>query len=87
MPNAEDDDDDDDDDGSDVDETTNVRRKDKRRQARKNALAAKIRNKKRYNVEFTFDCDVDCTITIYYFCTEDITTSAATYTPVKPHYK
>ena len=79
--------DEDEDEDTDADETTNVRRKDKRKQARKNALAAKIRNKKRYNVEFTFDCDVDCAITIYYLCTEDITTSAATYTPVKPHYK
>lgn len=25
------------------------------------------------NIEFTFDCDVRCAITIYYFCTEEIT--------------
>lgn len=27
----------------------------------------------RYNIEFTFDSDVRCAITIHYFCTEDIT--------------
>lgn len=26
-----------------------------------------------YNIEFTFDCDVKCAITIFYFCTEEIT--------------
>lgn len=26
-----------------------------------------------YNIEFTFDSDVRCGITIYYFCTEEIT--------------
>ena len=25
-----------------------------------------------YNIEFTFDCDVRCAITIYYFASEDI---------------
>jgi len=83
----EDEDDVSDDDDTDVDETTNVRRKDKRRQARKNAMAAKVRNRKKYNVEFTFDCDVDCAITVYLFATEDITTTSANYTPVKPHYR
>ena len=33
----------------------------------------------RYNIEFTFDCDVRCAITIYYFCTEEITTKGVTY--------
>ena len=56
-------------------------------QARKNAMAAKVRNRKKYNVEFTFDCDVDCAITVYLFATEDITTTSANYTPVKPHYR
>lgn len=28
-----------------------------------------------YNIEFTFDCDVRCAITIYYFCTEEVTPS------------
>lgn len=27
----------------------------------------------RFNIEFTFDCDVRCAITVYYFCTEEIT--------------
>ena len=26
-----------------------------------------------YNIEFTFDCDVRCAITIMYACTEDAT--------------
>ena len=26
-----------------------------------------------FNIEFTFDCDARCAITIYYFCTEDFT--------------
>ncbi|XP_015907254.1 E3 ubiquitin-protein ligase MGRN1 [Parasteatoda tepidariorum] len=34
-----------------------------------------------YNIEFTFDSDVRCAITIYYFCTEEITTNGVTYTP------
>ncbi|XP_033299103.1 probable E3 ubiquitin-protein ligase MGRN1 isoform X1 [Bombus bifarius] len=38
----------------------------------------------RYNIEFTFDCDVRCAITIYYFCTEEITTKGATYIPRDP---
>lgn len=28
-----------------------------------------------YNIEFTFDCDSRCAITIYYFCTEEVTPS------------
>jgi len=30
-----------------------------------------------YNVEFTFDADVKCAITIYYFATEEITNKQA----------
>lgn len=43
-------------------------------------------NKKpnRYNIEFTFDCDVRCAITIYYFCTEEVTTKGVTYIPRDP---
>lgn len=26
-----------------------------------------------FNIEFIFDCDARCAITIYYFCTEDVT--------------
>lgn len=33
----------------------------------------------RFNIEFTFDCDVRCAITIYYFCTEEVTTKGVTY--------
>ena len=28
-----------------------------------------------FNIEFTFDCDVRCAITIMYFCTEEVTSS------------
>ncbi|XP_076661261.1 mahogunin ring finger 1 isoform X1 [Halictus rubicundus] len=38
----------------------------------------------RYNIEFTFDCDVRCAITLYYFCTEEVTTKGVTYTPRDP---
>nr|CAI5838142.1 unnamed protein product [Callosobruchus analis] len=34
-----------------------------------------------FNIEFTFDCDVRCAITIYYLCTEDFTASGVTYIP------
>ena len=67
---------DDDEDEDDVDETTNVRKKQSKRnpvsdhQARAKAIA---RRKKRYNIQFTFDADVRCAVTIYYFCSEDIT--------------
>ncbi|XKL65847.1 hypothetical protein PGB90_009267 [Kerria lacca] len=36
-------------------------------------------NKNLYNVEFSFDADVKCSIRIYYFCTEEITCSGITY--------
>ncbi|XP_046744537.1 probable E3 ubiquitin-protein ligase MGRN1 isoform X1 [Diprion similis] len=48
----------------------------------------------RFNIEFTFDCDVRCAITIYYFCTEDVTANGVVYIPRDPlmnsetyHYK
>lgn len=31
-----------------------------------------------FNIEFTFDCDVRCSITIYYFCTEEFTSNGVT---------
>jgi len=34
-----------------------------------------------FNIEFTFDCDARCAITIYYFCTEDFTANGVVYTP------
>ncbi|RXG60115.1 RING finger protein [Armadillidium vulgare] len=47
-----------------------------------------------FNIEFTFDCDVRCAITIMYFCTEEVTSSGLIYTPRDPsmnsetyHYK
>ena len=33
----------------------------------------------RYNIEFTFDSDVKCAITIYYFATEEIVNKQAMY--------
>ncbi|CAL1282629.1 unnamed protein product [Larinioides sclopetarius] len=34
-----------------------------------------------YNIEFSFDSDVRCNITIYYFCTEEVTANGVIYTP------
>ncbi|XP_055927387.1 E3 ubiquitin-protein ligase MGRN1-like isoform X3 [Argiope bruennichi] len=34
-----------------------------------------------YNIEFSFDSDVRCNITIYYFCTEEVTANSVIYTP------
>jgi len=36
----------------------------------------------RYNIEFTFDCDVKCAITIYYFAMEEIVNKQAVYVPL-----
>ncbi|XP_011860425.1 PREDICTED: RING finger protein 157 [Vollenhovia emeryi] len=33
----------------------------------------------RFNIEFVFDCDVRCAITIYYFCTEEFSTKEVGY--------
>ncbi|KAL3178845.1 hypothetical protein MRX96_009513 [Rhipicephalus microplus] len=35
----------------------------------------------RYNIEFTFDTDVRCAITIHYFCAEEITSNGLIYSP------
>ena len=35
----------------------------------------------RYNIEFLFDSDVKCAITVHYFCTEDMTSNGIIYTP------
>lgn len=32
-----------------------------------------------FNLEFTFDCDVPCAITVYYFCTEEYTGNSVMY--------
>lgn len=47
-----------------------------------------------YNIEFSFDSDVRCGISIYYFCTEEVTPNGVVYTPRDPamnsetyHYK
>ncbi|KAG1669708.1 E3 ubiquitin ligase RNF157 [Nymphon striatum] len=34
-----------------------------------------------YNIEFTFDSDVRCAISIYYFCNEEITSAGVVYAP------
>lgn len=36
-------------------------------------------NKNSFNIEFTFDADAKCAITIYYFCTEEIGTQSVRY--------
>lgn len=33
-----------------------------------------------YNIEFTFDSDAKCAITVYYFCTENVSPSGVTLT-------
>ncbi|XP_077272467.1 mahogunin ring finger 1 isoform X2 [Temnothorax americanus] len=38
----------------------------------------------RFNIEFVFDCDVRCAITIYYFCTEEVSTKGVAYIPRDP---
>ncbi|XP_063378540.1 probable E3 ubiquitin-protein ligase MGRN1 [Cydia fagiglandana] len=47
-----------------------------------------------YNIEFTFDCDARIAITIFYFCTEEVTPTGVVYYPRDPamtsqtyHYK
>lgn len=35
-------------------------------------------NKPSYNIEFVFDADAKCAITIYHFCSEDIHPSGIT---------
>ncbi|GJQ85228.1 hypothetical protein Trydic_g13068 [Trypoxylus dichotomus] len=37
-----------------------------------------------FNIEFTFDCDVPCAITIYYFCIEEYTGNGVMYVPKDP---
>ena len=37
-----------------------------------------------YNIEFTFDCDVKCAVTIYYFATEEVSSAGVTYIPRDP---
>ena len=34
---------------------------------------------RKFNIQFTFDSDVRVAITIYYMCTEEITSSGVTY--------
>ncbi|XP_013395504.1 E3 ubiquitin-protein ligase MGRN1 isoform X2 [Lingula anatina] len=48
----------------------------------------------KYNIEFTFDSDVKCAVTVYHFATEEITNGQAVYYPRDPsmnsetfHYK
>ncbi|CAG0883737.1 unnamed protein product [Darwinula stevensoni] len=48
----------------------------------------------KFNIEFTFDCDVRCAITVHYFCTEELTPHGLIYKPRNPqmssytyHYK
>ncbi|KAL0272083.1 UNVERIFIED_CONTAM: hypothetical protein PYX00_005192 [Menopon gallinae] len=38
----------------------------------------------KFNIEFTFDSDVKCSITLYYFCTEEITNTGLVYTCKDP---
>ncbi|XP_037094209.1 LOW QUALITY PROTEIN: E3 ubiquitin-protein ligase MGRN1-like [Pollicipes pollicipes] len=38
-------------------------------------------NQQLFNIEFTFDCDVRCSITIHYFCSEEVTRNGLMYRP------
>ncbi|OQR78290.1 RING finger protein-like [Tropilaelaps mercedesae] len=51
-------------------------------------------NSTRYNIEFIFDTECRCAITIHYFCTEEVTSNGLVYAPRFPtmssetyHYK
>eukprot|EP00088_Acartia_fossae_P000676 TRINITY_DN10274_c0_g1_i4.p1 TRINITY_DN10274_c0_g1~~TRINITY_DN10274_c0_g1_i4.p1 ORF type:complete len:785 (+),score=224.43 TRINITY_DN10274_c0_g1_i4:124-2478(+) len=41
----------------------------------------------KYNIQFTFDCDVKTSITIFYLATEEMTSSSISYTPKYEHLK
>lgn len=43
--------------------------------------SSKVQINSRYNLEFTFDSDVRCAITVYYFATEDISNGQIMYHP------
>ena len=45
-----------------------------------------IKESNRYNLEFIFDADVKCCITIHYLCTEDMTPNGIIYTPKDPSF-
>ncbi|CAG0916967.1 unnamed protein product [Notodromas monacha] len=38
----------------------------------------------KFNIEFVLDCDCRCAVTIYYCCTEEVTSQGLTYTPRDP---
>lgn len=40
-----------------------------------------------YNIEFKFDTEVNCSITIYYFCSRETTEYGLKYKPLHPTYK
>lgn len=40
-----------------------------------------------YNIEFSFDTEVDCSIRIFYFCTRETTSTGVTYKPLHATYK
>jgi hypothetical protein len=44
---------------------------------------AKKSKERKYNISFTFDSDVRCAITIFYFCTEEITANGVTFTSAR----
>jgi len=40
-----------------------------------------------YNIEFYFDCEVDCSIRVFYFCTREVNSNGVTYKPQHATYK
>ncbi|XP_059481492.1 probable E3 ubiquitin-protein ligase MGRN1 [Neocloeon triangulifer] len=62
--------------------------------AKGTAQDPKSEDSSRFTVEFTFDCDCRCAITIFYLCQEEVTPMGATYVSSNPtltsetfHYK
>ena len=46
-----------------------------------------LHKERKYHLQFTFDSDVRCAVTVYYLCTEDISPVAATYTTTTSGFK
>ncbi|XP_043206632.1 E3 ubiquitin-protein ligase MGRN1-like isoform X1 [Amphibalanus amphitrite] len=59
-------------------------RKDSLRLVRLPTEADSPAGRQKFNIEFTFDSDVRCTITVHYFCTEEMTRHGLMYRPRDP---
>ena len=54
---------------------------------RKNSVENQTPSSRVYNLEFNFDCEVDCSIQIFYFCTREINSNGVKYIPQHATYK